>query len=61
MDPADRAYFRKRARIERRLSERARSAAAAQIHLRLAIEYEDRLRSGYAGLLLAGHDDPVPA
>jgi hypothetical protein len=59
--PGDRAYFRRRARIERRLSERAASIRAAQAHAWLAIEYEDRLRSGYAGLLIAGHDDPAVA
>lgn len=59
MKPADRAYFRRRARTERRLSERALSIRAAQVHAWLAIEYEDRLRSGYAGLLFAGHDDPA--
>ncbi len=61
MEPGDRAYFQRRARIERRLSERAASIRAAQVHAWLAIEYEDRLRSGYAGLLLAGHDDPAVA
>ena len=61
MNRADRAYFRRRARTERRLSERAACVRAAQAHAWLAIEYEDRLRAGYAGLLLAGHDDCVPA
>ena len=61
MNAADRAYFRRRARTERRLSERASSAQIARIHAWLAIEYEDRLRSGYAGLLVAFHDDPAMA
>lgn len=61
MTRADRAYFRRRALAERRLSERARCIRAAQVHAWLAIEYEDRLRSGYVGLLLAGHDDGAPA
>ena len=61
MTSADRAYFRRRARIERRLSERAADIRVAQAHAWLAIEYEDRLRSGYAGLLLAGHDDTAVA
>ena len=61
MTRADRTYFRRRARTERQLSERAACIRAAQVHAWLAIEYEDRLRSGYAGLLLAGHDDVVVA
>lgn len=60
MKRIDRAYFRRRAAAERKLSCRAINADAARAHQALAIEYEDRLRSGYVGLMLV-EDDLTPA
>lgn len=59
MNRADRAYYRRRAAREWRASRKTLCLAAARVHQRLAIEYEDRLRSAYSGLLSIHEDRAV--